>query len=246
MPVVYRVTKNVFMGFRAVLRRGGMFSLFLLVVLCVSEAGWAQTKDDPPSKHSPVTEVAYESALRRGTNEFGIWTGYSPFSFVLKGTSKDRQLFLLNFQYARTLVVTRPLTLKYTAEAVPIALEFQPAQRYLVAGKPLNNPAETIYGAGSSPIGLQANFGPKRVQPFVNGSLGFLYFGRQVPILESSQFNYTITIGFGTQIFWRPGRSFTVGWKYHHLSNNYQGHLNPGMDSGVFYFGLSGFRVKGK
>ena len=246
MPVLWRVTKNAFMAFRAVLRGGRTISLFLPALLFLSEASWAQSKNDSPIEHSPATEMARDSGLRRGTNEFGIWTGYSPFSFVLKGTSKDRQLFLLNFQYARTLVATRPLTLKYTAEAVPVALEFQPAQRYLVAGKPLNNPAGTFYGAGSSPIGVQANFGPKRIQPFVNGSLGFLYFTRQVPILESSQFNYTITVGFGAQMFWRPGRSFTVGWKYHHLSNDYQGHLNPGIDSGVFYVGLSGFRAKKK
>ena len=246
MPVVWRATKNVFKAFCAALRPGRMISLFLLVVLFVSEVGWAHTKNDPPIGQPLATELTHDSGLLRGTNEFGIWTGYSPFFFVLKGTSKDRQLLLLNFQYARTLLVTRPLTLKYTAEAVPIALEFQPTQHYLVAGKLLNNPAGTIYGAGSSPIGLQANFGPKRIQPLVNGSLGFLYFTSQVPVLKSSQFNYTITIGFGTQIFWRPGRSLTVGWKYHHLSNNYRGQLNPGMDSGVFYFGLFGFRVKGK
>ncbi len=33
------------------------------------------------------------TTLRRGANEFGGWIGYSPFSFVLKGTSKDRELF---------------------------------------------------------------------------------------------------------------------------------------------------------
>jgi hypothetical protein len=88
--------------------------------------------------------------------------------------------------------------------------------------------------------------GRKKIQPCINGTLGFLYFRRQVPILESSQFNYTISIGFGAQFFPRSGRSFTVGWKYFHLSNNYQGHLNPGLDSGVFYVGFSAFRSKRK
>lgn len=182
--------------------------------------------------------------LLRGVNEFGLWSGYSPFSFVLKGTSQGRQLFLLNLQYARVLFAARPLTIKYTAEAVPVALEIQPEQRYLVDGKRLTNPAGRIYGAGASPIGLQANFGPKRIQPFANGSLGFLYFDRQVPIVGSAQFNYTITVAFGVQVFERAGRSFSVGWKYHHFSNNYQAHLNPGIDSGVFYLGLSVFRAK--
>jgi hypothetical protein len=181
--------------------------------------------------------------LRRGTNEFGGWIGYSPFSFVLKGTSKDRELFLLSLQYARTLFIARPLTLKYTADVVPLALEFQPTQLYTVGGKPLVNPGGTLYAPGANPIGFQANFGSKRIQPFGSGSLGFLYFNRQMPVIGSSQFNYNISIGFGAQFFARPGRSFTLGWKYHHLSNNYQGRFNPGVDSGVFYVGFSTFRV---
>lgn len=184
------------------------------------------------------------TTLRRGSNEFGGWIGYSPFSFVLKGTSKDRELFLLNLQYARTLFVARPFTLKYTVDVVPLALEFQPTQLYLVGGQPLLNPGGTLRAAGANPIGFQANLGSRRVQPFASGSLGFLYFNRQMPVIGSSQLNYNITIGFGAQFFAQPGRSFTVGWKYHHLSNNYEAHFNPGLDSGVFYLGFSLFHAR--
>jgi hypothetical protein len=172
-----------------------------------------------------------------------VWIGYSPFSFVLKGTSKQRALFLLNLQYARTIFATRPFTFKYTADLVPLALEFQPTQLYTVAGTPLVNPGGTLYAAGANPIGFQGNVGSKWIQPFGSGSLGFLYFNRQMPVIESSQFNYNITLGFGAQFFPRAGRSFTVGWKYHHLSNNYQARFNPGVDSGVFYVGFSMFRA---
>jgi len=151
---------------------------------------------------------------------------------------------LIDLQYARTLFVTRPLTFKYTAEVVPLALEFQPTQVYTVGGKPLVNPGGTLYAAGANPIGLQGNIGSKWIQPFGSGSLGFLYFNRQMPVIGSSQFNYNITIGFGAQFFPRAGRSFTVGWKYHHLSNGDQARLNPGLDSGVFYLGFSMFRPK--
>lgn len=180
-----------------------------------------------------------KAILHRGTKEFGGWTGFSPFSFVIKGTSLDRKLFLLNLQYARTLFATTPLTLKYTAEIVPAAVEIQPTQVYEIGGQPLVNPSGSIYAAGASPIGFQGNFGKKSIQPFANGSVGFLYFTRQVPIVGSSQFNYTISIGFGAQFFRRSGRSFSVGWKYFHLSNDYQAPLNPGIDSGVFYAGFS-------
>jgi hypothetical protein len=211
----------------------GAAVLTLLLVLPLAKA-----QDSPPPTPNENNEFSGTS-LRRGSSEFGVWTGYSPFSFKLKGTTEDRELFLLNLQYARTLFATRTLALKYTAEIVPVALEMQPTQTYFVNGNVLINPAGTIYGAGAIPIGFQANFGRKSIQPFMNGSVGFLYFSQQVPVIGSSQFNYTVTIGFGAQFFRRSGRSFTVGWKYHHLSNKGQATLNPGIDSSVFYAGIS-------
>jgi hypothetical protein len=219
------------------------FFVLALILFFAGRVSHAQERSSDGETSLRSSRASHEPWFHRGTNEFGIWGGYSPFSFVLKGTSKDRELLLVNLQYARTLIATRPFKLKYTADVVPLALEFQPTQRYVVDGALLTNPAGTIYATGANPIGVQANFGPKKIQPMVNGSLGFLYFGRQVPIIGSSQFNYNITVGFGAQFFPRPGRSFTVGWKYHHLSNNYQAHLNPGIDSGVFYVGFSIFRT---
>ena len=208
--------------------------LAALPFLVASAKAQNDSPTPPPAKHDQRPTI-----LRRGTNEFGVWTGFSPFSFVLKGTAQDRKLFLLNLQFARTLFATTPVTLKYTAEIVPAAAEIQPTQFYEVGGQPLVNPSASIYAAGASPIGFQGNFGRKSIQPFANGSVGFLYFTQQVPIIGSSQFNYTISIGFGAQFFRRSGRTFTLGWKYFHLSNDYQAPLNPGIDSGVFYAGFS-------
>ena len=199
----------------------------------------ASTKAQDSATSTSETKKNSETSFYGGKNEFGVWTGYSPFSFKLKGISEDRKLFLLNLQYARKLFNTTPLTLKYTAEVVPVALEMQPRQLYVINNRLVTNPAGTIYGAGANPVGFQGNFGRKRVQPFANGSVGFLYFKQQVPLVGSSQFNYTVTIGAGAQFFQRSGRSFTVGWKYHHLSNNYQAALNPGIDSSMFYVGMS-------
>lgn len=214
-------------------RRSLALALILTGLLSIHPLTKAQ--DSPPSAPAEQDD---SRQLHRGTNEFGGWAGFSPFSFQIKGVSEDRKLFLLNLQYARTLFVTAPLTLKYTAEIVPVAVEIQPTQVYNIGGK-LVNPAATIYGAGLSPVGFQGNFGRRSIQPFANGSVGFLYFSQQVPIIGSSQFNYTVAIGFGAQFFRRSGRSFTLGWKYFHLSNNYQAPLNPGIDSGVFYAGFS-------
>jgi hypothetical protein len=223
---------------------GYTFCTLLLWMVTLHAPALAQSGPVATDSTEPAPVRTASSPLRRGTNEFGAWTGYSPFSFVLKGTSKDRQLFLLNLQYARTLLATRSVSLKYTAEIVPVAVEIQPTQKFIVDHKLLINPAGAIYGIGATPLGVQANFGPKKIQPFLTGSLGFLHFNQQVPILGSGQFNYTISIGFGAQVFLRPDRSITFGWRYHHLSNDYEAHLNPGIDSGVFFVGFSMFKPK--
>jgi hypothetical protein len=101
--------------------------LVALAVLCTCGCSYSQESDGRRVSHSEVPGY-WKPGLRRGTNEFGIWGGYSPFSFVLKGTSKDRQLLLFNLQYARTLIATHAVTLKYTADAVPAAFEFQSTQ----------------------------------------------------------------------------------------------------------------------
>jgi lipid A 3-O-deacylase PagL len=212
-------------------------SLSFLLVFCwlTGRSALAQAGELPP---------AFDTPLTRGTEEFGIWANYSPNSFVFDGTSRSRRLFLANLQYARTLLASRTAALKYTLELVPLALENQPTQFYLVKGKTLRNPAATIYGAGANPIGFEVNFGARRMEPFLSASLGFLYFAQQVPVVGSSQFNYTANLGVGIEIFSRSGRSFTVGYKYHHLSNAESAPLNPGLDSNMFYTGLSWLRGK--
>ena len=172
-------------------------------------------------------------------NEFGVWAGYSPHSFVLEGTSLHRHLFLLNLQYARILGSRGPFTLKYTADVIPLAFETQPTTYYIVHEKVLKNSAGTVFGAGANPLGVQVNFGHKRVQPFANSSIGFLYFNRQVPAPDSSQFNFTFNFGAGLQFFTGSRRAFTIGYKYHHLSNADTGIINPGIDSNVIYMGFS-------
>jgi hypothetical protein len=192
--------------------------------------------------------LASESAAIRRTapagmtsppDEFGVWMGYSPHSFVLQGTSLHRELFLLNLEYGRRLLVHGAMTLTYTADIVPVALELQRTTFYIVHEKVLKNPAGTVFGAGANPFGLQLNLGHRKLQPFVNSSAGFLYFTRQVPSPASSQFNFTFNFGGGVQFFTASRRSFTVGYKYHHLSNAETGTINPGIDSNVIYVGFS-------
>jgi hypothetical protein len=210
--------------------------VLLLMIPCGSPAYLVAQNLSPETAVVPANGP---KAPRRSANEFGVWTGYSPHSFVLEGTSLHRRLFLLNLQYGRILGSRGPFTLKYTAEVIPVALESQPTTYYIVHQKVLKNTAGTVFGAGANPLGLQVNFGRKKIQPFANSSIGFLYFTRQVPAPASSQFNFTFNFGGGIQLFTASRRSFTVGYKYHHLSNADTGIINPGIDSNVIYVGFS-------
>lgn len=208
-------------------------ALLVLMSCCLPSAAQSAVP-----KGTGVSSTAASSVIS-ALNEFGIWIGYSPHSFVLQGTSLHRQLFLINLEYARRLAVRGPLTLKYTAGIVPLALEMQPTSYYIVHRSVLKNRAGIIFGAGANPFGLQLNIGHRKLQPFVNSSAGFLYFDRQVPSPASSQFNFTFNFGGGIQFFTASRRSFTVGYKYHHLSNAETGTINPGIDSNVIYVGFS-------
>ena len=80
------------------------------------------------------------------------------------------------------------------------------------------------------------------MQPFAQASGGFLYFGERVPDERGAQFNLTGDFGGGVQ--WKTGarRAWTVGYRYHHVSNGYRADVNPGFDSNLFYVGFSIFR----
>ena len=103
-----------------------------LLILLVMMPRLALAQDPAPNATASENKSDFESPLSRGANEFGIWSGFSPFSFRFEGQTENRKLFLLNLQYARTLFSTTPITLKYTAEIVPVALQSRPVEVYLV------------------------------------------------------------------------------------------------------------------
>jgi opacity protein-like surface antigen len=75
------------------------------------------------------------------------------------------------------------------------------------------------------------------MQPYINGAAGVLFFTDQVPVADSSKFNFTLGVGAGVQIWYRENQSISLGYKYHHISNGYTAHRNPGLDSNLFYVG---------
>lgn len=88
------------------------------------------------------------------------------------------------------------------------------------------------YTGGASPIGLKLNgFTHRRLQPEFIGNGGFLIAPRDIPIADSSSFNFTFEFGAGLQWYRIPSQSIQAEIRYHHLSNHDLGTNNPGVDS---------------
>lgn len=90
------------------------------------------------------------------------------------------------------------------------------------------------YAGGISPLGQRINFAPRsRLQPFVVGNAGFLVSPRDIPVNDSSRFNFTFEFGGGLEFFRDHHHSWSAEYRIHHLSNDYTGYYNPGVDSQI-------------
>jgi hypothetical protein len=202
------------------------FLLAWCVVLGLAAAMAAQTNEG--------------ATLRTWDQELGVWGGYSPDSTIGIGKVRNRKFAELNGQYAVTLWTGRAVAVKWVSEVVPMALLNEPTEYYF-------NPQHvqtgyragaTTYGAGVTPLGMQVNFWNRhRVQPFFDAHGGMLYFTRQEPVPNSSQFNFTFNFGTGVQVFTGKRGSVLLGYKYHHISNNETAKMNPGVDNSEVYAG---------
>lgn len=184
--------------------------------------------------------------FERSATELGFWGGGSLSGTAVTGTDEQTRLGLFAFRYARVVSRGENLAFKYTLD-VPFAQMSFPSAQPPGAQAP-RGPAQlaerrTITGAGLSPIGFQLNFRRReRVQPFVQASGGFLYFGERVPDSGGAHLNFTTDFGGGVQ--WKAGtrRAWTIGYRYHHVTNDYRVGVHPGLDSNLFYAGFSIFR----
>lgn len=90
------------------------------------------------------------------------------------------------------------------------------------------------YAGGLSPLGQRVNLVPhRRIQPFIVGNAGFLVSPRDIPIGDSSRFNFTFEFGAGVEFFRDRRHSWSAEYRIHHLSNGYTGNNNPGIDNQI-------------
>jgi len=112
------------------------------------------------------------------------------------------------------------------------------------AGVPeLGKPAYTVtfecssrwsYAGGLSPLSQRLNFAPSHhLQPFIAANGGFLVSTHDLPVANSSRFNFTFEFGAGLELFRAHHRSIAAEYRLHHLSNAFTGTYNPGVDNQI-------------
>jgi hypothetical protein len=91
------------------------------------------------------------------------------------------------------------------------------------------------FGQQFAPIGFKYSLRTRhRLQPFVIGTLGYMYTSRPVPVADAEGFNFVWDFGAGLELYRTGKRSVSVETRIHHLSNRDTAPENPGIDSIVY------------
>ena len=184
-------------------------------------------------------------------NEFSVWGGFAPDIPRVFGGSRKSTFGEIGLRYSRRIATTENLVLKYQIDFIPLAIINYERER-LIRLTPttlgVDRDSTTAYGAGLTPVNFQLNFRRRnKIQPFITAEAGLLIFNKSIPDDRSPlrpeqrgrQFNFTLAGGGGVEILTDSARSYTVGFKFHHISNASTGNINPGFDQNLFYFGYT-------
>ena len=181
-----------------------------------------------------------------GKNELSVWGGFSPdSSTVIRGTGRtaDARFGILAVRYARRFNNGDKVNLKYTLDLIPAAILSNPDFRFVQTNTNtfrIDKIRRTSYAFGIIPVGLQMNFRPRKsIQPFIEGSGGFIYFDKRIPTDIGTNFTFTADVGAGAEFRLKKDRAITAGYKYFHLSNGNRGVQNPGVDNHLIYLGYT-------
>ena len=91
------------------------------------------------------------------------------------------------------------------------------------------------FGQSFSPFGVRYALGYRHhVQPYVIGTLGYMYTSRPVPLSNAEAFNFVIDAGAGVEVFRWGRRSVALEARAHHFSNRQTAPANPGTDNVMY------------
>lgn len=211
----------------------------LLLLAFVSSAS-AQTPDSSTKSQTP------SEGIQKRDNEWGAWGGISFNSTTLIGKTPDAKFGNIGLRYGRVLKASKTVAFEWTIDVIPVSVLSSPRPEVTSAGPGFTITSlvrHSVFGFGAAPIGWKFNFRRnRRMQPFGQATGGFFYFNRQAPVDDSSRFNFTFDFSGGVQIVNSNRRSFTIGYKYQHISNGYTGTFNPGVDVQMVFAGFSIFK----
>lgn len=204
------------------------------------------------------TEKALEKTsfrLERGEKEWTFISSFAPTQPLFLSGNKEydtagRKFGMLNIQFARTIGTKGPVTYQYFFEFTPlvVALNNEVRNPRFVSNTLTPSEPETIrktaYGAGFQPANFRFLFRPnKRIKPFAQVGAGMMFFNQNMPVPESTNYNFTGDFGGGLHIMTNnePNnrRALTLGYRYFHISNFNTSAFNPGYNASTFYIGYS-------
>jgi len=229
-------------------------SITLWFIILIFSFTFAQAQNstdgaDEESEKKPDA-VSQQTEFVEKRSEIGYWGGFPTVHKDLVGASAGGNLFIGALRYSRTLRDGESVKFKYFLDAIPAAVLNYPTERvFQTTPVPVVDRArKTVYGSGFAPGGLQMNFrSRKKFQPYLAGSLGFLYFTKVIvdnrtplnPRATGAKLNYTAELGGGLEIKLQNQKSFFFGYKYYHISNLYTGNINIGFNTNMIYAGMN-------
>ena len=205
----------------------------------------AQAINESSSSTAESGAPSTSEGIQKRWNEFGIWGGISFDSPTLIGKTPNSRFGNFGLRYGRVLAASKAVAFEWTIDAVPLAILSNNRFTAVPSGSGfvVTQTRKSVYGWGVSPIGLKFNFRRnRRVQPFGQATGGFLYFKEQVPLAGAARFNFTFDFSGGVQIVNSNRRSFTIGYKYQHISNANRATFNPGVDVQMIFAAFSVFK----
>src|SRR5439155_7071107 len=216
-----------------------------LLVLISSVIVSAQAINESSSSTAGSGAPSSSEGIQKRWNEFGIWGGISFDSPTLIGKTPNSRFGNIGLRYGRVLAASKAVAFEWTIDAVPLSILSNNRFTAVPSGSGfvVTQTRKSVYGWGVSPIGLKFNFRRnRRVQPFGQATGGFLYFNEQVPLAGAARFNFTFDFSGGVQIVNNNRRSFTIAYKYQHISNANRATFNPGVDVQMIFAGFSVFK----
>lgn len=135
--------------------------------------------------------------------------------------------------------------LAYSPEAIPLIVVSNNPEYAQVANlgtgetETIETARSTVAGAGIAPIALELQLDvSRRLGVYGGGTMGGLWFSRNVPVADARAFNFTFDFGGGLRLRLNGRTALRMGYKFHHFSNARTAPSNPGVDAEMFLVGL--------